>query len=95
MSLSRVTFKLYQALFAPQHWFTFWMLGSSTMAVGCFSDVIWYELNVSPERGRGNSYFRGIMGNDVYNLPDYLSPRHRRAKYVTDSAPVTYSGGIG
>ena len=50
--LSRVKFKSYHVIFATQNWVFFWVFSSDTMAMGCFVDVVWYELNLSPERHR-------------------------------------------
>ena len=36
------------------------MLSSDTRVMGCFVDVVWYDLNVTPERGRGHSQFSAL-----------------------------------
>ena len=33
------------------------MLSSDTRMMGCFVDVVWYDLNVTPDSGRGHSHF--------------------------------------
>ena len=52
-------------LFVTQHWVAFLMLNSDTRAMGCFVDVVWYDLNVTPEWGRGHSHFRAVYDQIV------------------------------
>ena len=52
-TLYGVTFISYPVLFVTQHWVAFLMLNSDTRAMSCFVDVVWYDLNVTPEKVGG------------------------------------------
>ena len=41
------------------------MLSSDTRAMGCFVDVVWYDLNATPERVGGSHNFIGWFGYNI------------------------------
>ena len=47
-TLSGDAFKSYHALFVAQHWDSF-VVSSDTRAKCCYLDVVWYDLNATPE----------------------------------------------
>lgn len=55
-TLSDVAFKSYPALLVAQHRAPFFTLRTETRAMGGFGDIVWYESNLTPERGWLQSY---------------------------------------
>ena len=50
--LAGVAFKSHPVFPAAQHRVAFSMLSSDTRAMGLFADVVWYDFNATPVRGR-------------------------------------------
>ena len=56
-------------LFVAPHWVSFLFRSSATKAMGCFVDIVWYDLNATPERGRANPHFSPPKKHSQFKSP--------------------------